>query len=202
MANFVNTNVYFAELSDAGAEVVRTIFSRVRESTSDRLFADIFVDGQDGSPSYEDTETTEFTCSHVGPRWCHLEDFEETSFRTVSAWSWPQSGLEWLFEKVGEVDPNFIGIVSFEDESPLFIGATVYTINGLYDYYEVEYEELEEIMKSRLDNFADYWEEEDDCFNVDGYEYMYELISELQSAFIEDCLIDIRDARAETDSIE
>jgi hypothetical protein len=91
--------------------------------------------------------------------------------------------------------------VSFEDESPLFIGAAVYTADGMFECYEVEYEEIIEIMKERIEDFDDIWHEDEDCLISEGYEFMYDLISELQSAFIEDCLIDIRDERSEITSI-
>ena len=212
MANFVNTNVYFAQLSDAGKQVFRDILSRVREADDNsmsELFTDIFVDGQEGSPSYEDTETMEFTCANVGPKWCHLEyfeDFDGESFRTVSAWSWPQLGVEWLFARIGEVDPDFIGVASFEDESPVFIGAAVYNVHGMYDYYEEEYEELMEIMKERVEELNQYWNEEENCFEEAGndlmYEHMYDIINDLQTEFIDNCLEEIRDARESEADIE
>lgn len=209
MANFVNTNVYFAEISDAGKEVFRNILARVREPidfNDSRLFADIFVDGQDGSPLYEDTETTDFTCANVGPKWCHLEDFDEESLRTVSAWAWPQTGVEWLFAKIGEVDPNFIGIASFEDESPMFIGAAVYNVHGMYDYYEEEYLELMAIMQERFEELKQFWNEEDECFEEEAndllYENLYEVINELQQNFIGDCLEEIRENRQDDADFE
>lgn len=205
MANFVNTNVYFAQLNDAGKQAFRDILSRVREadnSSMSELFTDIFVDGKEGSPSYEDTETMEFTCANVGPKWCHLEyfeDFDGESFRTVSAWGWPQPGIEWLFSKIGEVDPDFIGVVSYEDESPCFIGAAVYNVYGMYDSYEEEYEDLMDEMKERFEELNQYWNEEENCFEEAGndllYEHLYDVINELQLEFIEDCLEEIRDAR-------
>jgi hypothetical protein len=202
MANFVNTNVYFAELNEDGEKELQKILSRVREpreNSDQRCFGDIFVDGKDGSPSYEETETIAFMHDAVGPKWCYFEDIEDNSFRTVSAWSWPQEGLEWIFEKLSDVDPNFIAVVTYEDESPNFIGASVYTAEGLYDDYEESYEELVAIMLERFEELNEHWDEEEEEFTEEGndifYENLYEVISELQLEFTQECIAEIRENR-------
>lgn len=202
MANFVNTNVYFAELSEAGEAELQKILSRVREPKEeygDRLFGDVFVDGKEGSPTYEETETMEFMCDAVTPKWCNFEDIENSAFRTISAWAWPERGIEWIFEQIGKVDPDFIGVVSFEDESPMFIGAVVYTANGVYDDYVEEYEDLAEIMLERFEELREHWNDEEEEFTEEGseifYDNLYEVIGELQYDFIAECIAEIRENR-------
>lgn len=202
MANFVNTNVYFAELSEAGEAELQKILSRVRESDEpygQRWFGDVFVDGQEGSPTYEETETFEFMRDAVTPKWCYFEDIEDNSFRTTSAWVWPVNGIEWIFEQIGKVDPEFIGVVSYEDESPMFIGASVYTVNGLYENYEEDYEEIVAIMRGRFEDLNAQWDEDEGEFTEDGNEIfslnLYEVVGELQADFIAECVAEVRENR-------
>jgi hypothetical protein len=209
MANFVNTNVYFAEISEAGQAELQRILARVREPKEEygqRLFGDVFVDGKAGSPTHEETETTEFMIDAVTPKWCHFEDIEDNSFRTISAWTWPERGVEWIFEQIGDIDPNYIAVVSYEDESPLFIGAAVYTANGLYDDYVEEYEDLVAIMKERFEELNEHWDEDEEEFTEEGHEIfylnLYEVVGELQADFIAECIAEIRENRLAEDEEE
>lgn len=202
MANFVNTNVYFEELSEAGEAELQRILSRVREPKEphgQRWFGDVFVDGKEGSPTYKETETFEFMIDAVTPKWCYLEDVEGNSFRTTSAWVWPERGLEWIFKQIGAIDPDFIAVVSYEDESPLFIGAAVYTANGLYANYEEDYEELVAIMRERFEDLNAQWDEDEEEFTEEGNEIfylnLYDVVGELQADFITECVAEVRENR-------
>ena len=37
---------------------------------------------------------------HVGPKWCHFEDYDLDVIRCESAWGWPDKGYHWL---IGEL---------------------------------------------------------------------------------------------------
>jgi hypothetical protein len=204
MANYVNTNVYFEEISEAGSKVLADIFARVRQPTEEfgRLrFEDVFVDGKEGSPTYDDVNTYDFMAENVGPKWCYFEDMDTDSFTTYSAWTWPQEGVEWIVDQVAKIDPNVIAVVTYEDEMPNFIGAAVYTAEGLYESFEDDGEEIQEFMKERHPELAEHWDEEEQWFDEEGNEIysenLPELIEEIQSSFVEDIVADIRSSRLE-----
>lgn len=202
MANFVNTNVYFEELSESGEAELQRILSRAREPEEpygQRWFGDVFVDGKEDSPTHEETETIEFMLDNVTPKWCYIEDIEDNLFRTTSAWAWPENGIQWIFEQIGKVDPEFIGVVSYEDEAPMFIGAAVYTAEGLYANYEEDYEELTSIMRDRFEDLNAQWNEDEEEFTEEGNEIfylnLYDVVGELQADFIAECVAEVRENR-------
>ena len=101
MANHVNTYVRFEKLNDAGKAKLQELYSRVRTDNNYNWFSDIF--GLD----HETTDLYEWNIEHVGPKWCYFEDRGEDYFNTISAWSPPEQGLNWLFEQISQADPNF-----------------------------------------------------------------------------------------------
>jgi hypothetical protein len=188
MANSVYSNLYFVQISEDGEKKVQELLSRTRKIDNQIWFGDIFVDGKDGSPTYEEVQTYGFTTSRVGPKWCFIEDIDGTSIRTESAWSWPEEGFSWLFSQVAEVDKNFIGVVTYEDEMPNFIGAAVYDAEGLYEYMEESGKDLIENLKETIDGLAEHWDEENEEFDDEGneilHENLYEYIHDIQTEFV------------------
>ena len=141
MANHVNTHVRFEKLNDAGKAKLEELYSRIRTENNYEWFSDIF--GLDP----EITDLYEWNLQNVGPKWCHFEDRGEDYFNTVSAWSFPQPGLEWLFEQIKTVDPDFIAAVFYQDEMPNFFGVYVYDKDGMVDGTEWgEDNEITEMM--------------------------------------------------------
>ena len=142
MANHVNTHVRFEKLNDAGRAKLQELYSRIHAKNDYEWFSDIF--GLDK----EVTDLYEWNLQNVGPKWCYFEDRDEDYFNTISAWSFPQAGLEWLFEQIATVDPDFIASVFYQDEMPNFFGIYIYDKNGMIDGCEWgEDGEIEELMK-------------------------------------------------------
>lgn len=196
MANYVNTSVTFHKINDQGKKVLEELYSRVRKDNKHEWFSDIFVDGQEGSPTYEESEKYDFTLDEIGPKWCYFQDFEEDFFNTVSAWSWPETGVEWIFDKVASVDPDFVAYVTYEDEMPNFIGACVYDKDGLVDALEDESDEIRneirDYMLEEVEGLVDEWNEDEQEFTDEGDEIfnenMWEWISDRQMQFVHEVL--------------
>lgn len=195
MANHVHTHVNFHRISDAGKEVLKELYSRVRKGETYEWFSDMFVDGEEGSPTYEEAGQYTFTHEYVGPKWCYFEEFGEDYFTMESAWSWPETGVEWVFEQVGKVDPDFVAYVTYEDECPNFAGVYVYNNDGVYDGFEDDYEEIRQYMMENVEGLAEEWNEEDEEFSDEGQdlysEMIWETISDYQMDFVHSTLQDL-----------
>ena len=156
MANHVNTHVRFEKLNDAGKAKLQELYSRIRAKEKDyEWFSDIF--GLDK----ELTDLREWNIEHVGAKWCYFEDRDEDYFNTVSAWSFPQAGLQWMFEQIKEVDPDFIASVFYQDEMANFFGVYIYDKDGMVDGCEWgEDGEITELMHEMVPSLAELDEEE------------------------------------------
>jgi len=201
MANHVHTYVEFHRINDEGKALLQELYSRVRKDGNHEWFADIFVDGKDGSPSYEETEKYEFTYEHVGPKWSYFEEFGENYFIMESAWSWPETGVEWIFDQVSEVDPSFIAHVTYEDEMPNFAGVYVYNSDGIVDGYEDDAEEIRDLLLNTVDGLMDEWDREEQEFTEEGEEMyqenIWEEINNAQMTLVNDTLKYLEDLEKE-----
>jgi hypothetical protein len=204
MANSVYSTLYFEQISEAGEKRLEEILSRIKDTEERRWFADIFVDGKEGSPSHEDTQTYNFMTERVGPKWCFVEDIDGTSIRTESAWTWPEEAYIWMLDQIAEVDKNFIAIATYEDEGPNFIGAAIYTAAGLYEYFEYDADEIHDAMIQRVEGLKEHWLEEDEMFDDEGtdmfYDNLYDIVEELQTQFIDEWVSDLRSALADEET--
>lgn len=192
MANYVNTHVYFERLNEEGTKVLNEMYSRVRDDQDYEWFSDMFVDGKEGSPTYEESGKYTFTVENVGPKWCYFEDYDETSFSTVSAWSWPEGGVEWMFEQIAEVDSDFIAVVSYDDEMPNFSGAYVYDKDGVIDGAEWDYDEIRDMVMTEVPELQEQWDEDNEEFTDEGHdifnENIWEVLDNEKSTMITDIL--------------
>ena len=197
MANHVNTNVAFHRISDEGKAKFQEIMSRVRKSDRNHeWFGDLWVDGEDGSPTYEETEKYDWTCDNIGPKWCYFDEVDEDYFRLTSAWNYPELGLAWLAEQIGEVDPSVIITATFEDEMPNFYGVGVFTSDGVYDAVLVEYEELVNDMNAQYPELLELYDEENDAADQsEEYDEMFrDLMWEHMSDSQDDTIANIIDS--------
>jgi hypothetical protein len=201
MANHVHTSVTFHRINDEGKAVLQELYSRVRKDESYEWFSDIYVDGQDGSPTYEEAGKYEFTYEHVGPKWCYFEEFDDTYFTMESAWSWPEIGVEYIFDRVAEVDPNFIAYVTYEDEMPNFAGVYVYDKDGVVDGYEDDEDEIRDLLLNTVDGLMDEWDREEQEFTEEGEEMfqdnLWEEISNAQMELVHETISQMEQDEAE-----
>lgn len=195
MANHVTTNVELRNLNEAGIAKLKEIFSRIRPTDSERRyewFGDLWVDGADGSPTYEETEQYSWTIDNIGPKWCHFDEIGDDYFRTISAWSYPQDGIEWLVQRIAEVCPEVVAVVTYEDEMPNFFGASIIDGDGVWDNVEWEYDELREVLHEDHPELLEHWdadeEEGDDEYNEMVWEHQWEELSNMQWSWLNEML--------------
>jgi hypothetical protein len=189
MANHVNTWVKFERLNDAGKAKLQELYSRVRNVDDDHpWFGDMW--GLDPEVS----NTYEWNCDNIGPKWCYFEDREEDCFQTTSAWSYPEEGILWLIEQLAVVDPDVLAYVTYEDEMPNFFGCWFFNKEGIYDGQEWDSEEIQELMKESFPELAELNEEEqsDEYWNL-WSDNIWELVAEKQYEVFKDVMESLKE---------
>ena len=195
MANNVNTHVNFDRISDEGKAKLLELISRVRTDGNYLWLSDMWVDGKEGSPTYEQTEKYDWTTEFIGPKWNYIEDSGDDYISIVSAWGWPEKGIEWIMGEIGEVDPSVRALVSYEDEMPNFFGAAVFEADGLVDYIEWDSDEIQEMMHEEFPELLEMWDEDINEPTDDEYweihnENIYEWMSDKQYEWTQACIND------------
>ena len=183
MANHVNTHVRFEKLNEAGLAKLQELYSRILpEDKGYEWFSDLF--GLDK----EITNKYDWNLENIGPKWCYFEDRGEDYFNTISAWSFPQAGLEWMFEQIASADPDFIAAVFYEDEMPNFFGVYLYDKDGMVDGCEWgedgEITALMEEMCPDLKNHEDGTDEYSDLW----YENIWDMVHDKQHQVFSDVM--------------
>lgn len=175
MANHVNTYIQFEKLNEAGVAKLNDLYSRIRKDENTEWFGDLWGLDQEVSNQYN------WMLENVGPKWCYFEDRGDDFINLTSAWSYPDQGILWLMEQLGEVDPNVLAYVTYEDEMPNFFGCYFYNKDGLYDGCEWDDEEIQEMMKEAVPELAELNEEEqsDEYWNL-WSDNIWEVVSQKQ----------------------
>ena len=185
MANHVNTYVNFHKISDAGKAKLQELYSRIRSDNNYEWFSDMW--GLDK----EETDKYDWNLQHVGPKWCYFEERGDDYFNTTSAWSYPDIGLVWMFEQIAQADPNFVAVVTYEDEMPNFFGAYVYNNDGIIDGCEwgEEDNEIKEMMLEHAPSLRELDEEEQsDVYWGIWQDNVWELVHDKQSQLVRSIL--------------
>ena len=161
MANNVTFRASFEQINEEALAKLQELYSRFQDN--DYNFGDMFVDGGEGSPTYEETNSRSWYIENVGAKWCYLEEYDDDGIFGTSAWSAPEAGLQWLAEQLGELDPDLLMNVSFEDEGPNFVGWMVFDSEDLWDVGIVEDDEVKDIVsryspETNLDDEEEYYE--------------------------------------------
>ena len=211
MANHVTSYIEFLEINDSAKAKLQELGKRLRpRDYGQAWFADLFVEGD---TSYEDVEQYSWTTEHIGPKWCHIEEYDfeaETPYmHTQSAWSPPEGGLVKLLEVLEELDPNMITSIRYEDEMPNFIGWSVYRGSEMEDGCEDDDEEIREGIFYQNPHLKEHWDEEngewatdeDGDMTEEAYEaedeyrdIMYEYISNANDEGVEQAVKWIKDS--------
>ena len=150
MANNVTFKVSFEQINEAAKKRLREMFSRFRDD--DCNFGDMFVDGKEGSPTYEDTERRSWYNANVGSKWCYLEEYDDDYLFGRSAWAAPEAGLQWLANQLAKVDEDLIMNVSYEDEGPNFVGWMVFSGDEIW---EEDYQEDDHFLEIVQESYPD-----------------------------------------------
>jgi hypothetical protein len=144
MANHVTFRANFEQINKAALAKLKDLYSRFQDSNCN--FGDMFVDDKEGSPTYEETNSRSWYNENVGAKWCYLEEYDDDYLFGTSAWAAPEAGLQWLADQLGELDPNLLMNVSFEDEGPNFVGWMVFDGTELWDVGFEEDEDVKNIV--------------------------------------------------------
>ena len=162
MANHVTFRANFEQINEEALAKLQELYSRFQDN--DCNFGDMFVDGGEGSPTYEETNSRSWYIENVGAKWCYLEEHDEEGIFGTSAWDAPELGLCWLAEQLGELDPELLMNVSYEDEGPNFVGWMVFNGPDLWagDIAETE-DEIRDIVSryspdTNLDDEEEYYD--------------------------------------------
>ena len=203
MPNFVYTNVTFEKINDAARNRWNSLVERVRKGDDivhgHMWMGDLWVDGEEGSPTYEQTEKYEWTLENVGPKWTYFDEVDDAGFQSQSAWCWPEDGLNWILKELSKYDPNMITTVCFEDEMPNFYGVWIYEGEDMVDGFEDDNEDLmhrivEQYpeLKGKWDQDEGEWddEESEDLFR----EVVQEVMGDSQADAIHNAVEIIEDA--------
>ncbi len=190
MANHVNTWVKFERLNDAGKAKLQELYSRVRTNDDRPWFGDMW------GLEPEICETYDWNCENVGPKWCYFEDRDEDCFQTTSAWVYPEQGITWLIEQLAEVDPDVLAYVTYEDEMPNFFGCWFVNKDGLYDGYEWDDEEIEQLMRQEHPSLLELDEEEQgDVYWGIWNDNIWDLVAEKQYEVYQSIIMELNEGQ-------
>ena len=169
MANNVYSRITFREINEDAVNKLKELFDRCEEQEwGRRWFADMFVEGD---VTYDNVKQYEWTCEHIGPKWCYIEDHsfesDDVFLQTESAWSPPEQGMIKLLEILTEIDPNIVTTLTYEDEMPNFIGAYVYKGTEIVDGAEDDSNEIVEYVLDGNPELREHWDEDTDDWVTD-----------------------------------
>lgn len=191
MANHVSNHIEFSKINDEALAFLKDLYEkRVRKESN--WFPDFFVDGE--TLTYEESEQYSWTCENIGPKWSYIEEFDidgRGGMNVISAWSCPDDGISKLVDMLGQLDPEIVVSVRYEDEGPNFVGAAIYTANGLEEYAEWEYKEIAERVMDEVEGLRENYNEEDEDFIDDEsreimWDNQWEIINDMQNEFFEE----------------
>ena len=206
MANHVSYYVQFHKINDVAKARWKEMTENLENEQKpdyEYWFADLWVDGKEGSPTLEEVRQYSWTCDHIGPKWCYIQDIDEESFSGYSAWSAPEEGLVKILEELEQLDPNIVASITYDDEMPNFVGWSVYRGSEMEDGCEWDDAEIrEEVfflhpkLKEHWDESNDEWQcDEDGDMTEEAYaaedEYrdvMYEVINDMQGHGIDEAI--------------
>ena len=186
MANNVRCAVRFVNIDEAGKEKLQSLYSRIRRTEGSLWFGDLWV-APGGDIDYEETNTRSWYTDNVGTKWCYFDEFDNDYFVTQSAWDWPSDGVEWVVTQVAKAQPNIVAEVQYDDEMPNFVGAAVFTKDGLYEDFQLDYDELRLGIMDEHEDIAAEWNDEEEEFSEEGndlfYDVLYDYINDRQDDF-------------------
>ena len=174
MPNYCYSHIRFEEINEAGKEKFRMLAKRVTEENN---FSDMM---QDGTIDKEEMYTRTWQHDNVGPKWTHIEDLDEDECTVSmnSAWSQPEDGARWLVAQIAEVDPNVVAFFTYQEEQPDFCGCDVFFGEEVFDAFEIDHEEIKELLESRVDGLSD-MKDEDGDYTDEGWDTFGDHVSEV-----------------------
>lgn len=201
MANHVTYSVRFEQMNSAAKAKWKELTSRLVEEQYEYWFGDLWVH-EDGAVSSDDVRQYDWTCENVGPKWCYIQDFDEDGFSGYSAWSAPETGLQWIIDQLIVHDPNLITSFYYDDEMPNFYGAYVWQGNECYDGFEDDHDDLMYRVFEEYPDLKEKWNEDteewtDEEAEDEFREVMYEVLNEAQANIVNESVEMIKEENSE-----
>jgi len=201
MANHVTYSVRFEQMNSAAKTKWKELTSRLVEQEYEYWMGDLWV--YEGGPvSADDVREYDWTCENVGPKWCYIQDFDEDGFSGYSAWSAPETGLQWIIDQLIVHDPNLITSFYYDDEMPNFYGAYVWQGNECYDGFEDDHDDLMYRVFEEYPDLKEKWNEDteewtDEEAEDEFREVMYEVLNEAQANIVNESVEMIKEENSE-----
>lgn len=134
----------------------------------------------------DDELTRDWMCENIGAKWAYAEEADDDYMRTVSAWSAVNDFAEYVAKKIAEVDPEVRVVMEYEDEMPNFIGVAHFDKDGLDDYSEIEWDEIDALCREYSEELRELWNEDDQEYTDEDaareivWEVQHEVVYEWQ----------------------
>jgi len=174
MANHVSYYIEFYKMnSKAKARMKYLLDNAEKQTDGDIAFGNLIA----LDVKQEDKDNYSWYLNNVGPKWCHIEDFDIDHLQGYSAWSAPIQGLETLLEDLAQYDPEMITTIQYEDEYALFVGQYTYQGSEIADGIEYEWDEIVEEIIAATDELeeGDYNYETSEWINEEKQEIFWEV---------------------------
>jgi hypothetical protein len=189
MANHVNNNLTFEQISDEGRKVWQEQFvDTIAEGNYSDLRELFFEIGEDNQFIDFDYEVLE---NKIGAKWATIEDAHEDGMNVCSAWSPIIPFAEHVAKTIGKVDPSIRIVMTYEDEFPNFVGVATFTAEGLDNNTDWDWEEMRDRMIRDCEELRELWDAEEEDWTDEGEaidimgEIQWETIHDMQHEGIE-----------------
>jgi hypothetical protein len=174
MANHVSSHLWFSRINTKAKEKLAMML-KWNELSQENGRLENFHELMEHSPDQPDYN---WYHDHIGPKWCHFEDYDLDTIHTESAWGWPDKGFAWLINELRKEDPFLLAECRYEDEAPNFYGVAAWGPAGFEDYY-IDIREGMESWKAQpkeYDFIIPHIPAEDDDWNDQFVENIWEAV--------------------------
>lgn len=194
MPNYCYSNIRFERINEDAKAKFLELQKRITEESN---FSDLM---QDGTIDEDEMFSISWQHEHVGPKWTHIEDYDDEGLSMNSAWGPPETGAMWLIEQLAEVDPNLITSFYYIEEQPDFVGNYIYVGTEMEDGYEDNFDDIKYVVEQAVEGLAE-MVDEDGYYTEEGWELfhenVYEALDEVNSQFYNDAIQAIYDQEKE-----
>jgi hypothetical protein len=185
MANDVYTYVSFERISEEGEKKAMELFSRLEGWDDDSVYEYVMSGVLENQPT-DDESYYGFNSENVGAKWAYIEDPSEYGFTTHSAWCVPAEGIKYIFDEINKVDPKFIGIYTYFDEMPNFVGWQTYREGYWDESQEWEWDDLLKMMLDANPELEKEYNAEEEELTERGQEILWDIQDEFVSELVDE----------------
>jgi len=193
MPNIVSSYVNFYQVSDEGREHFMTLCKRFKDWKEDEYVSSFPMHEIFGVEETEDGPGTyNWNVENMGAKWAFVQDPDKHGFAIESAWDVPIDAVEFIVKEIHEVDPKAVIVVTSQDEMPNWISTNIFAEGELYDSEHWEWDDIRDYMNTHDTDLAEHYNAEEEDWDEEGREMMYEIVweccSEMQDTSLENML--------------